>query len=248
MITRPVLAIDTATSHAVIVLAEPDARLLAADVWAVGQRHSEELLPRIIDLLEGAALNPSGLGAIVVGTGPGAFTGLRVGLATAKTLAHQLGLPLAGVSSAEALLLAAAGGLRAADRPALAGAGVSRSHRAGTGGYEPRPVLLLPAGSTDRVIVRAGRAPALVPGGLEPELEPGEEMVAVDLAGRSDPGAATRGEAALHGLPSALVSLGAERLMAGQADDPATLVPQYVTPPRGVTQTSGAIAWSRDRR
>ena len=50
----------------------------------------------------------AGLTAIVVGTGPGAFTGLRVGLATAKTMAHELGCPIVGIPTAAALAAAVA--------------------------------------------------------------------------------------------------------------------------------------------
>lgn len=222
----PILAIDTATSVAVVALGDTGGRLLAADSWSAGQRHSEDLLPRIAALLGGASMRPGDLGAIVVGTGPGSFTGLRVGLATAKTLAHQLVIPLAGVSSAEALLLAA---------------------MVGTGGTG-RGVLLLPAGSSDRVITRAGARPALLPGGRDPELAPGELLVAVDLAGREASGVLARGALAQAGLAAALVLMGAARLASGNADDAVRLVPEYVTLPRGVPAASGEIEWSRDHR
>jgi tRNA threonylcarbamoyl adenosine modification protein YeaZ len=225
MSSRPVLAIDTATSRAVVALGDPAGRLLSSADWSPGQRHSEELLPRIDAMLRSADLGPRQLGGIVVGTGPGAFTGLRVGLATAKTLAHELDLPIAGVSSAEALLLAA--------------------QDAG----EPGPfVLLLPAGSTDRLLVRPGRPAELLPGGHGPYLAAGEAIVAVDLADRADPESVARGEAALVGLATALVRLGSRRLSRGEADDVDQLVPEYVTLPRGVAAAAGEIAWSRDRR
>ena len=50
------------------------------------------------------------------------------------------------------------------------------------------------------------------------------------------------------GLGEALLRLGAERLAAGDADDLAELVPEYVTLPRGVREQAGAMAWSRDHR
>ena len=155
----------------------------------------------------------------MVGTGPGAFTGLRVGIATAKGLAHGLGCPIVGVSTAEALL---AGGA-------------------------PRSVLLLPAGPSDRLLVRHREPARLVPAGSEPELEPGETLVAVDLAERAPADAVARGETARAGLAAALVAIGAERLQAGDVDDLARLVPEYVTLPRGVRSESGEVAWSHDR-
>ena len=57
------------------------------------------------------------MAAIVVGTGPGAFTGLRVGIATAKGMAHALGVPIVGVSTADALLAGRWPGFRAACSP-----------------------------------------------------------------------------------------------------------------------------------
>ena len=54
--------------------------------------------------LNGAWIEPARIAAVVVGTGPGAFTGLRVGIATAKGLAHALRRPIIGISTADALL------------------------------------------------------------------------------------------------------------------------------------------------
>ena len=216
-----ILAIDTATSTAVVALGGRDGRVLASQSWTAGQRHSEELLPRIALLLTDAGVVPGDLAAIVVGAGPGAFTGLRVGLATAKTLAHQLAIPLVGLSSGEALLRAAGA---------------------------PDGVLLLPAGSSDRLILRLGAVAALLPGGRDPEVAVGHRLVAVDLAGRAPDDAIALGLAAQAGLATTLLSMGAARLADGQADDPHTLVPEYVTLPRGVPQAAGEIDWSRDHR
>ena len=86
----PLLVIDTATTHAVVALGAPDGALLDERSWVAGYRHGEELLARIEGLLRDRASSPAALGGIVVGTGPGAFTGLRVGIATAKGLAYAL--------------------------------------------------------------------------------------------------------------------------------------------------------------
>jgi tRNA A37 threonylcarbamoyladenosine modification protein TsaB len=168
----------------------------------------------------------------VVGTGPGAFTGLRVGIATAKGLAHGLGIPLVGASTAEALIAAVDETVPATERT----------------------VLLLPAGPNDRLVVRAGSAPVPLPAGTEPELAAGERLVAVDLDGRAPAAALILGEAAHAGLGPALLRAGAARVAvlsgdpAARADELATLVPDYVTLPRGVRATGETVEWSRDHR
>ena len=222
--SRRLLAIDTSTAVAVVALGGSDGHLDGADGWAAGYRHGEDLLPRVRALLASHGVALADLGGVIVGTGPGAFTGLRVGIATAKGLAHALRLPIAGVPSGAALLAASAG--------------------AGTA----NPVLLLPAGPNDAVLVRDDRAPERLPGGTAPSLESGETLVAVDLGGRAPADALARGERAREGFAAALVRIGAERLTVGDADDLARLVPEYVTLPRGVAATSGEVAWSRDPR
>ena len=65
--------------------------------------HSAELLPLLADLLARAQSDWDGVRAIAVGVGPGTFTGLRIGVSTARALAQGLGVPLHPVSSLEAL-------------------------------------------------------------------------------------------------------------------------------------------------
>jgi tRNA threonylcarbamoyladenosine biosynthesis protein TsaB len=214
------LAIDTGTSNIVVAAGAPDGSLIKVLEWPAGYRHGEQLLAGVEQLLAETGLSRDRLVGVVVGTGPGAFTGLRVGLATAKTLAHALGLPIAGVGTGEALL--------EADVEATA--------------------LLLPAGPRDRVLVRRGAPPELLAGGAEPVLPGGVELVAVDLDGRAPESAVRRGAAAARGLGPALLAMGAARLRAGTGDDVETLVPEYVTLPRGVRASSGEISWSHDPR
>ncbi|HSK51829.1 MAG TPA: tRNA (adenosine(37)-N6)-threonylcarbamoyltransferase complex dimerization subunit type 1 TsaB, partial [Clostridia bacterium] len=104
---RTLLALDTATSRVVVARGGLDGALADRTEWAAGYRHGETLLPAIERIL-GAVGSRASVGAIVVGTGPGAFTGLRVGIATAKGLAHGLGCPIVGVSTGLALLAASA--------------------------------------------------------------------------------------------------------------------------------------------
>ena len=86
------------------------------------------------------------------------------------------------------------------------------------------------------------------PAGTEPELTPDEVLVAIDLDGRAPDDALERGAVARAGMAAALVRLGAARLAAGDVDDLAGLVPEYVTLPRGVRAEVGEVAWSHDRR
>jgi tRNA threonylcarbamoyl adenosine modification protein YeaZ len=221
---QAILAIDTATTRIVVASGSAEGRIDGLTTWAAGYRHGETLLPAIGRFLGEQNLRRSRLTGIVVGTGPGAFTGLRVGLATAKGLAHGLGIPIVGISTGAALLRAASD--------------------AGVEG----PVLLLPAGPNDRLVVRRDVPPALLVAGADPELAPGETLVAIDLVERADTEALARGEAARGGLGAALIALGAERLRRSDADDLARLVPEYVTLPRGVSAETGEVSWSPSLR
>ena len=215
-----ILAIDSATTRVIVAVGTLTGELIDATEWPAGYRHGETLLPTIAALLERLELTPASVAAIVVGTGPGAFTGLRVGIATAKGLAHGLGRPIVGVPTGVALLAAAGG----------------------------QAALLIPAGPSDRVLIRAGEPSRLLPGGSEPELHPGETLIAFDLDGRAPAEALERGQLARDGLAAALLRLGAGRLEATGGDDLEALVPDYVTLPRGVTATTGEVAWSHDLR
>ena len=215
-----ILAIDSATTRVVVAVGTLTGELIDATEWPAGYRHGETLLPTIAALLERLELTSASVAAIVVGTGPGAFTGLRVGIATAKGMAHALGVPLVGVSTADGLLK----------------------------GAPPDAVLLLPAGPADRLVVVPGQQARLVPAGEDPSVPSGATLVAVDLADRAPADALERGETARAGLGASLLELGAARLAAGQVDDLAGLVPEYVTLPRGVKTESGEVSWSRDPR
>jgi len=98
-----VLAFDTATDVATSALVQ--------DGEVVGERASRavRILEDVDSLLAGAALEREAIEGIVVGTGPGRYTGLRMGLVTARALAIALGAPVAGVSTLDALATGAPG-------------------------------------------------------------------------------------------------------------------------------------------
>lgn len=96
------LALDTSTRRQSVAVASGDT-VVARVCLEVASRHSETLLPAIDLALSAAATRPADLDAVTVTTGPGSFTGLRVGMATAKGLVLGTTVPLIGVSTLRAL-------------------------------------------------------------------------------------------------------------------------------------------------
>lgn len=96
------LAIDTATSAITVALHDGD-RVLAESSTVDARRHGEYLAPGIVQVLAQAGRTPAEVSAVVAGTGPGPFTGLRIGLVTARTFAFARGIPVFGICSLDAL-------------------------------------------------------------------------------------------------------------------------------------------------
>lgn len=118
-----VLGFDTSTPASAIGLRLPDgATVQARDDPAQGERpgHATRLLPLAAGLLARAGLRFADVDRIAVGVGPGTFTGLRIGLASARGLAQSLDAELVGVSSLQALALVAANGREAGSIGVLA--------------------------------------------------------------------------------------------------------------------------------
>ena len=97
MTDRLVLAVDTATM--VNVGLARGTQVLAVATVADRMAHAEQLIPLVADTLARAGVRVADLDQIVVGLGPGPFTGLRVGVVTAQVLAAVAGVPLHGVCS-----------------------------------------------------------------------------------------------------------------------------------------------------
>jgi tRNA threonylcarbamoyl adenosine modification protein YeaZ len=99
-----ILAIDTATPAVTAGIVKLDGvEVLAERVTVDARAHAERLTPNVLAALADAGLSVNDLGAVVVGCGPGPFTGLRVGMATAAAYGHALGIPVHGVCSLDAI-------------------------------------------------------------------------------------------------------------------------------------------------
>lgn len=96
------LAFDTATPHVTVALHDGD-RVVAEYSSSEAMRHGEMLAPGIADVLAQVGARSRDLTAIAVGVGPGPFTGLRVGLVTARTMALALDIAVYGVCSLDVL-------------------------------------------------------------------------------------------------------------------------------------------------
>jgi tRNA threonylcarbamoyladenosine biosynthesis protein TsaB len=231
----PWLAIDSATEMAGLALCD-GSRLLAESHWLSHRRHTVELGPRLVAMLEGCTLAPSDLAGIAVAIGPGSYTGLRIGLSLAKGLAMGADLPVVGLPTLDIL----ADALMPAHLP-------------------PAPGFwtLLQAGR-GRVVAAFYPAaePALPEGGGPawlraewPDARKLEVMSLEALAEKAGPGAWLAGEldarsrdflseAGLRLLPPAaclrraghLADLGRRRLAAGAPADPARIEPIYPLP------------------
>ncbi|WP_329067470.1 tRNA (adenosine(37)-N6)-threonylcarbamoyltransferase complex dimerization subunit type 1 TsaB [Streptomyces sp. NBC_01429] len=100
------LAVDTATP-AVTVALHDGGSLLAAESAVDARRHGELLLPAVDRVLTGAGVKLDAVTDVVVGVGPGPYTGLRVGLVTALSFGSALGVPVRGLCTLDGLAYAA---------------------------------------------------------------------------------------------------------------------------------------------
>jgi tRNA threonylcarbamoyladenosine biosynthesis protein TsaB len=97
-----VLGFDTGTPAAGVALRDGE-RVVAAACAVDARRHSELLTPMIAKVMADAGVARGDLGAVAVGVGPGPYTGLRVGVVTARVLGSVLGLPVHGVCSLDVI-------------------------------------------------------------------------------------------------------------------------------------------------
>ena len=97
-----ILGIDTSTMAANVAVLEDD-KLICEYTINTKKTHSQKLMPMIENILKLSDLDIKEIDAIAICVGPGSFTGLRIGMATAKAMAHVNNIPLIGVNSLEIL-------------------------------------------------------------------------------------------------------------------------------------------------
>lgn len=225
------LAIDTSTNYASLALTD-GATLIAELNWRVGQRHGSETLERAQWLLREANVDLSAVDGVAVATGPGSFNGLRVALATAKSLAFALDAPLYGIPTLDVI----AWGVRQSEHPiwALIDAGRGELYAAcyagGASNEQWAPVTQSISGQPDQYVITTPAELAAHTSGPLVALGEWRETVQVALQD-------ALGQRAYFVSPlevrrgAALATLAGMRATHNRVDDPQTLEPLYLRRP-----------------
>jgi tRNA threonylcarbamoyladenosine biosynthesis protein TsaB len=212
------LALDTSTRIIGVALYD-GLRVLGETVWASDDFHTVELAPAVAETVARAGLQIKDLEAVAVATGPGSFTGLRIGLALGKGLALARRLPMIGVPTLD--VLAAAQPVR--DLPLVAILQVGRG-RLAAGWYEARSGAWKTTGEitvvTAESLAESIQHPTLVSGELTAEERRTLARKRKNIVLASPAQSLRR--------PSFLAELAWRRWQAGQTDDPVTLSPLYL--------------------
>ncbi|MGX7876602.1 tRNA (adenosine(37)-N6)-threonylcarbamoyltransferase complex dimerization subunit type 1 TsaB [Mesorhizobium sp. ORM6] len=185
-----VLAIDCAASLCAACVYDAAAGLeLGRSVLDLGKGHAEHLMAVIAEALKAGAADYPGLGAIAVSVGPGSFTGLRVGVSTARGLALALKIPAIGVTTLEALAAEAAAAFPGRAVLAALDAGREEIHAAlydETSVLTYGPAVTTLAGAialaTERSPVLAGTAAAQIAASSQRTFDIGPRTATADVA------------------------------------------------------------------
>jgi tRNA threonylcarbamoyladenosine biosynthesis protein TsaB len=203
-------------------------RLLAARRLDQARRHARDLAPAVRDLLRQAGWRPPELTAVLVGRGPGSYTGLRVGIMSAKAMAYAVKCPILAVDTFPTIALAA-GPAASVDVIADAQQGRVYAQRfAAAGGGGP------PAALTDLVVEAVEDWLARLPAA---SLVTGPGLVL--HAGRLPPEQPVAPAELWEPRLDALLALGLDRLRRGEADNLWKLEPLYLRP------SSAEELWAR---
>ena len=212
------LALDTSTRTIGVALYD-GLRVLGEMVWTSDGFHTVELAPAVADSLARAGLQMKDLQALAVATGPGSFTGLRIGMALGKGMALARRLPLVGVRTLD--VLAAAQPVR--EIPMVALLQVGRG-RLAAGWYEASSEAWKPTGEIDVVTAQALaeriQKPTVVCGEMSAEERRILSRLRKNVVMASPANSLRR--------PSFLAELAWQRWQAGELDDPVSLSPFYL--------------------
>lgn len=216
------LSIDTASELASIALSN-EGVLVAEMTWRCRRNHTVELLPSVEKLFSHVGASKDDVSAVFVCIGPGMYTGLRVGVTTAKALAQALAVPIVGVGRLEldAYPHAAFDGDIVAVHKAGRGELAWAAFRGGPWREVAPPILSKPeelGGALSEQTLFVGEIDDVLVGKLG------------KLAVVASPAASVR-------RAGALAELAYRRLASGQADEVALLVPVYLRPPAIGPQT-----------
>jgi tRNA threonylcarbamoyladenosine biosynthesis protein TsaB len=216
------LAIDTATHWAGLALYD-GAQVWAEEAWYSAMKHTVELMPRVQRMLQVHGVAVNRLLGIGVSLGPGSFTGLRIGLATAKGMALPHGLPLVGIPTLDVTAYP----FRSAGRPVWALVEAGRGRIAAAcydwidGEWGQRAPLIL---TSFKGLCDLAAEPAIFTGEI-PESDAGL------LRDRLGEAATIPSPAMRLRRPACLAEMAAARLARNEADDAATLAPIYLQHP-----------------
>lgn len=209
------LALDTSGTFCVLALAGDDGSVQAVSLFQSKRSLSRRLLGEVDGLLSRNGLTLADMTAFAVGLGPGSFTGVRVGVTTAKTLAQVLEKPLVGVGTLDAYAAALSG---------LDGVSL--------------PVLPSRRGEVYAAVYERGEG---IEGPFAASLEAISERQNVTLCGDAALIPNWSGPAVFQPWtpPEGLCRIAARRLANGDTDNPFSLVPLYVVAPSISTPKAG---------
>jgi tRNA threonylcarbamoyladenosine biosynthesis protein TsaB len=212
------LALDTSTRTIGVALYD-GLRVLGEMVWTSDGFHTVELAPAVADSLARAGLQMKDLQALAVATGPGSFTGLRIGMALGKGMALARRLPLMGVRTLD--VLAAAQPVREIPMVALLQIGRGRLaaswYEASSGAWKPTGEIDV---LTAQALAERIQKPTVVCGEMSTEERRILSRLRKNVVMASPANSLRR--------PSFLAELAWQRWQAGEVDDPASLSPVYL--------------------
>ncbi|MDE3112582.1 MAG: tRNA (adenosine(37)-N6)-threonylcarbamoyltransferase complex dimerization subunit type 1 TsaB [Chloroflexota bacterium] len=216
------LAVDTSSAYASIALFD-GREILAEDTWHARRRHDDHLFPAIERVLSLAGAELRDVTRVAVATGPGSFTGLRVGIAAAQGMARGSGVALVGVPTCDAIAHPFASGRRRVCVLIDAGRGehYSAMYRTRRGRWERTSAIRTL--SIDELAREVAMETVFVG-----DVVPATADALRELLGRR---AIVPSTAALLRRAGHLAEIGWARAEAGQVVDPGALEPVYIRPP-----------------